>query len=307
MGKKSLFESTSTPPQNDRESADQEKGTVENQDITSQPADDTKARAAAETSTGKQPDTPENATAAPASPAETTEPSGRTAAASSARPRPSRPAQPDRTATSANTPAEDLSSRKGSSGDSGQPVQGDNLLKTVVAIIGGLMLLLFLASLFQANNYYIKQVNGSVEIWKGTFTPAGQKRLLILHGTKWDRPAKEVYSKKTVYTFAARTYLQKALDLTGVSGLPDYSRIEYYLEEALELVTEIDNRQAADTIRQVKTYLAEAAILDASGEQEALALAGKRLDAIQQSLSGLLAETVILNDRKDEVDEDKQS
>ncbi len=293
MGKKSLFQSTSQSKKNDRQEEPSAAAPEESPEMTTPPAPETAppkepAPAAADTGTTAGPAAADPSE--PPRPKKEPAPPEQPAPASSPRPATgdSKPAvtkaAPCATPSAGNASTDSLD-------DNGQAPPLDGFIKTIVAVVGGLLLLIFLASLFHANNYYVRQSDGAVEIWKGTFTPAGKERLLILHGADWDRPEREVYDKKTVYTFAAGAYAAKALALAGASGLPDYNRIDAYLERSLALFSEIDNQPAVDTLRQVQTYLDEAAILDASGEKEAMALAGRRLDTVQHALSGVVMST----------------
>jgi len=284
MGKKSLFQSTSQPKKNDRKEEPSAAAPEESSEMTTPPAPEPApptepAPAAADTGTTTGPAAPD--------PSEPPRPKKESTPPEQPAPAPA-PRQTTRGSMPGGTEAAPAA---GSFDDAGQAPPLDGFFKTIVAVIGGLLLLIFVASLFHADNYYVRQADGAVEIWKGTFTPAGKERLLILHGADWDRPEQDVYDKKTVYTFAAGAYAAKAMALAGESGLPDYERIDIYLERSLELFAEIDNQQAVDTIRQVQTYLDEAAILDASGEKEAMALAGRRLDTVQHALSGIVMST----------------
>ena len=163
-------------------------------------------------------------------------------------------------------------------------------LMTGVVVVCGLILLVLLGSLMNADNYYVKQVRGAVEIWKGDFSPGGKERVLILHGARWLRPFKSSYSKAEVFPFAAAYYLDKANMLTDAPVSEDFDRILYYLDRVQSLYAEEPVAELDSTIKQIRKTIAEARILQASGEKAALDLAQAKLRAVSQALMDLAAE-----------------
>jgi len=170
------------------------------------------------------------------------------------------------------------------------PLVGTNLLLKAAAATGGLILLILIVSMVNAGNYYVRESRGAVEIWKGDFSPAGQDRVMVLHGVRWKGKVKDSYSRDEVFSFAAMSYLDKAASLAVEPVAEEFDRIVSYLDRSLELIPEERRKTAATVINQARQQVIEAKILQASGEREALALAGRKLEAAGGALNGLVLE-----------------
>jgi hypothetical protein len=85
-----------------------------------------------------------------------------------------------------------------------------------------------------------------VEIWQGTFSPGGKKRILIMPGVQIAQKIKEVYAKEEVYPLAFNFYVSKADALMEVPGMPDFVGIKSYLNRALFFATNKSLRQTAE-------------------------------------------------------------
>jgi len=128
------------------------------------------------------------------------------------------------------------------------PAPSDPADKMMTYGIGGLLLLIFLlvgASFLNADNYYIKPVNGAIEIWQGKFTPKGDRLLMSLPGEKLVTPLKSVYDKKEVFPLIFAHYRDKAVTLMEVKGMPDFDAEKAYLEKALAYSTTSAEKAAA--------------------------------------------------------------
>jgi hypothetical protein len=101
------------------------------------------------------------------------------------------------------------------------------------------------ASFHNTDKYYLKSAAGAVEIWQGTFSPGGKKRILIMPGAPIPAQIKDVYEKEEVYPLAFNFYVSKADILMEVSGMPDFVGIESYLNRALSFATTDELRQRA--------------------------------------------------------------
>ncbi len=95
-------------------------------------------------------------------------------------------------------------------------------------------------------NYYLRSAAGAVEIWQGTFSPGGKKRILIMPGVQIAQKIKEVYAKEEVYPLAFNFYVSKADALMEVPGMPDFVGIKAYLNRALFFATTGNLRQTAE-------------------------------------------------------------
>ena len=122
--------------------------------------------------------------------------------------------------------------------------------KRLLLIITGfifiiLMGLVIRASYHNTEKYYLKSAAGAVEIWQGTFSPGGKKRILIMPGVQIPAKTIAVYAIEEVYPLAFKFYVSKADALMEVPGMPDFVGIKYYLNRALSFATTEDLRQTA--------------------------------------------------------------
>lgn len=122
--------------------------------------------------------------------------------------------------------------------------------RSVLLVIAGLtpvilMGLVVHASYRNADKFYLKFGAGAVEIWQGTFSPGGKKRILIMPGVQKPAEIKAVYTKEAVFPLAFNFYLSKADALIAVAGMPDFVGIKSYLNRALSFATTEELRQKA--------------------------------------------------------------
>ena len=120
--------------------------------------------------------------------------------------------------------------------------------KRLLLIITGfifiiLMGLVIRASYHNTKQYYLKSAAGAVEIWQGSFSPGGKKRILIMPGVSIPQQIKDVYAKEEVYPMAFNFYVSKAAALMEVPGMPDFVGIKSYLNRALSFATTKELRQ----------------------------------------------------------------
>jgi len=109
-----------------------------------------------------------------------------------------------------------------------------------------LMGLVIRVSYYNTAKYYLKSASGAVEIWQGTFSPGGKKRILIMPGVQIPPKIKDVYAKAEVYPLAFDFYVSKADALMEVPGMPDFVGIKSYLNRALFFATTQSLRQTAE-------------------------------------------------------------
>ena len=108
-----------------------------------------------------------------------------------------------------------------------------------------LMGLVIRASYHNTKKYYLKSASGAVEIWQGTFSPGGKKRILIMPGVQMPAEIKDVYAKQDVYPLAFKFYVSKADVIMEVPGMPDFVGIKSYLNRALYFATTEELHQTA--------------------------------------------------------------
>lgn len=111
----------------------------------------------------------------------------------------------------------------------------------LIALIG----LLIYSSNLNTEKYYLRASEGALEVWKGTFSPAGKMRLVIMPGVKPPEVIKPVYSREEVYPLICVYYIDKSDALIHVPGMPDFIGIKMYLNRALTYATTEKHRQSA--------------------------------------------------------------
>jgi hypothetical protein len=122
--------------------------------------------------------------------------------------------------------------------------------KRLLLIITGIIFIILMglvirASYHNTEKYYLKSAAGAVELWQGSFSPGGKKRILIMPGVQIPPQKKEVYAKEDVYPMAFNFYVSKAAALMEVPGMPDFVGIKSYLNRALSFATTEELRQTA--------------------------------------------------------------
>ncbi|MGD8963262.1 MAG: hypothetical protein PVH43_12140 [Desulfobacterales bacterium] len=136
--------------------------------------------------------------------------------------------------------------------DHGRSVDVRSWRGSVLLIVAGLIPVILIglvvhASYRNENKYYLQFEAGAVEIWQGTFSPGGKKRILIMPGVQKPAEIKAEYTKEAVFPLAFNFYVSKADALMAVTGMPDFVGIKSYLNRALSFATSEDQRQTAHT------------------------------------------------------------
>ena len=122
--------------------------------------------------------------------------------------------------------------------------------KRMLLVITGFIFIILIGlvireSYHNTEKYYLKAADGAVEIWQGTFSPGGKKRIMIMPGVQTPVNIKDVYTGEEVYPLAFKFYISKADALMEVPGMPDFVGIKSYLNRALSFATTEDLRQTA--------------------------------------------------------------
>jgi hypothetical protein len=102
-----------------------------------------------------------------------------------------------------------------------------------IGVFALLILLIIGSSYLNQQHYYIKPIDGAIEIWQGKFAPKGSSLLISLPGEKHKAPVKQVYSQKDVFPLIYDYYRDKAATLMEVKGMPDFETEKAYLKKAL--------------------------------------------------------------------------
>lgn len=150
-----------------------------------------------------------------------------------------------------------------------------------VIILAVLIALIINASYNNTGKYYLKVAAGAVEIWQGTFSPAGKKRLLIMPGVIPPAKIRSVYTQAEIYPIIFQYYIDKADMLINLPGMPDFSGIKSYLNQSLRYATdEIQHRTAIARLNAVDRIilLYKADVAAGKGSRTGLAEAQKYLN-----------------------------
>lgn len=117
----------------------------------------------------------------------------------------------------------------GGSGRSGPISKG---LAFGIGIAALLIAILIGTSSSNTNNFYLKDDNGAVQIWRGKFAPTGVEKVVSIKGMKAPKPIKEVYSKDEVYPLVFKYFEGRAdAALENPQG-PDFAKIKQHLYRA---------------------------------------------------------------------------
>jgi len=116
------------------------------------------------------------------------------------------------------------------------------LLSIVFIILIGLIIY---TSNLNTQKYYLQSYAGAIEVWQGTFSPAGKKRVVIMPGGVPPDKLKPLYSQQEVYPLIFNYYLEKSDALIHAPGIFDFTDIKIYLNRALTFATTDEHRRAA--------------------------------------------------------------
>jgi hypothetical protein len=118
------------------------------------------------------------------------------------------------------------------------------LVSLVVLVLIGVIIY---TSHLNTNKYYLQPYAGALEVWQGTFSPAGKKRVVIMPGVRPPAEIKPIYSQQEVYPIIFNHYLEQADALIHAPGVFDFADIKIYLDRALEFATYDIHRAAVKT------------------------------------------------------------
>ena len=100
------------------------------------------------------------------------------------------------------------------------------------ACLAAVLILIISVSFSNMGNFAIKENKGTVEIWKGRFSPIGMQKMMTLEGMSIPKEMLGASSKKEAYTIIFNHYVQKADTLLNSKGIPDYEAIRSRLNDA---------------------------------------------------------------------------
>lgn len=101
-----------------------------------------------------------------------------------------------------------------------------------LAVLALLLVMVLWSSASNVGKFYVKQVDGKLEIWKGRFSPKGMDRVFTLNSTSMPMEPKAVYGKEEAYTLIFEGVIADADGLLGTDEMPDFELIRRTLASA---------------------------------------------------------------------------
>lgn len=175
-----------------------------------------------------------------------------------------------------------------------------------LCVLAALLIMVLWASASNVGKFYVKPVDGQLEIWKGRFSPKGVDKIFILSGASMPAELKEVYSKEEAYALIFEGVIVDADALLGTEGIPDFERIRRTLASARpfavskEMVQRLQRR--LDKI-DMMALVYKADVLAGKGTAEDLARARESLEKamglnLDEAEKGLIEQKIKWVDQK---------
>ncbi|MCK4788739.1 MAG: hypothetical protein KAV87_33660 [Desulfobacteraceae bacterium] len=95
-----------------------------------------------------------------------------------------------------------------------------------------LMAIIIGTSFSNRAKFYLKDVDGVVQVWRGKFAPAGEELLLSLDGIKTQEPRKDVYTREEICPIVFSYFQDKADAVLDEPRGPDFGKIKVHLFQA---------------------------------------------------------------------------
>ena len=122
------------------------------------------------------------------------------------------------------------------------PIKTGVFLLFLVTIL--LIGLIIYTSHLNTKKYYLRSYAGALEVWQGTFSPAGKKRVVTMPGVSPPEKIMPLYTQQDVYPIIFNYYLEKSDALIHAPGIFDFTDIKFYLNRALTYAGTAENRKA---------------------------------------------------------------
>jgi hypothetical protein len=122
----------------------------------------------------------------------------------------------------------------------------DKMLKYAMVGLAFVIAIVVMASLSNCDNFYFKQKDEMVEMWRGRFAPMGKGMVAsfsdptILEGL----PEKSSYTKKEAYGVLSAYFIKQADVMLSAGRTPDLKGAKAYLSQASEYAVSEDTRSA---------------------------------------------------------------
>jgi hypothetical protein len=166
--------------------------------------------------------------------------------------------------------------------------------RNIIAAGAGLTIILLMligASFSNMSNFYLKPVEGGIEIWRGSFAPMGQKKYFVLQGFELQEPVKKVYSKEDVYPLIFDFYIKQADSLLEVKPFPDFDEIKHNLENALNYGVTAELRKKAQNRLNMIDFMILVYKADIAAEKESLSSLNSAMNYYKEASGFNLSES----------------
>lgn len=182
-----------------------------------------------------------------------------------------------------------------------------------LGLLGAVLLLVLLIGVSYSNSkkYFLKRVQGAVEVWKGRFAPLGSEMVLVLNGLHTELPTDETLTEDQVRPIVFNYFQEKADTLLWAPQGPDFAKIRNYLIKGTEYAPSPKSRErfekrlkgidylvalhradvamlggTREKLDEARNYLDRAALYATEAyERELLTQRKKQVDAAIESLS----------------------
>jgi len=106
--------------------------------------------------------------------------------------------------------------------------------------------ILFCASKYNSNKFYLKQNNQMVELWQGRYAPMGSHLLASFSDSKIleTAPKQDVYTKAEAFGIVSDYYIKQADNILKAGGTPDLTEVVSNLTRASDYAVSESERKA---------------------------------------------------------------
>ncbi|QTA82871.1 Uncharacterized protein dnl_52570 [Desulfonema limicola] len=111
-----------------------------------------------------------------------------------------------------------------------------------------LFTIIIASSYSNSSKYYLEPTNAGLQIWKGCFSPLGEKAVVFLTGLKAPESVKDVYTKEETYEIAYKYFIEKAEVLLSEKEIfSNIENIKSVLDKASCFALKSENKTAVDS------------------------------------------------------------
>lgn len=163
----------------------------------------------------------------------------------------------------------------------------------MLGLIGAIALIFALiisASINNTDNYYLKQTNKGLEIWRGEFSPSGREKIVTLRGWEASKPLKEEYSREEAFKPAFDYFMEKADTVAETRDLPDLSAIRDNLNKAKQYAITEEQKELVNRRLDRIDFLMLLYRADVAAEKQTAQGYEKAMDLLEQAEELELAE-----------------